>query len=311
MGRFLKQFGLFFVLLLAVCLIVFGIQTWNIRKQAIFKFPKDYKYLMLGHSHAECAYNDTLIADFKNIATSGESYFYSYYKLKNVLAQNDSINLVLVEFTNNQIEANMDNWIWDDKYIAKFYSKYGSFIDLRDTGLLLKHNSISVLNNFSVLQKRNLMNVINNDYNYNDDLGGYVYYVQNDLEKAIINQQETEKIKTFKNISQTNLLYLEKIVSLCKQHNKEIVFIRSPQHSKLRTRSNESEFLQIYKNKFNEVPYFDFNDFEISDAGFKDLGHLNCKGAQIISKALDSLLKLNTVKRVFLKRDKRLIVSKP
>lgn len=309
MGKFLKKLAMFFSLVVIVCLVVFGIQTWNIREQANFKFPKNYTYLMVGHSHAECAYNDSLIADFKNIATSGESYFYTFYKLKKVLEQNDSIKMVLVEFTNNQIYDNMDNWIWGDKYIAKFYPKYGSFISYWDTGLLLEHNSSAVINNFSVLQKRNLMNTLKGDYNFYNDLGGYIHYEQNDLEKALLYQQETKTHEPLKNISSTNLFYLEKIVSLCKQMDKDIVFIRSPQHSKLKMRDDESEFLKVYFNKFKKVPYIDFNDFDIPDTGFKDLGHLNYKGAEIISNKLNLLLKYNKLKAYNSKDNRRIIIK--
>lgn len=309
MGRFLKKLGLFFFLLLATCLVLFGVQTLLIRERANFKFSNEYKYIMLGHSHAECAYNDSLIADFKNIATSGESYFYTYYKLKKVLEQNDTIKMVLVEFTNNQIYGNMDHWIWGDKYIAKFYPKYGSFISFRDTGLLLTHNSSSVINNFSVLQKRNLMNILKGDYNFYNDLGGYVHYAQNDLEKALIKQHETKKNETSKNISHTNLVYLEKIVLLCKQFDKDIVFIRSPQHSKLNMRDKESEFLEVYSKKFSEVPFVDFNDFKIPNEGFKDLEHLNFKGAHIISKTMDSLLQNKLIESLILNKEKHILIN--
>lgn len=310
MGRFLKQFGLFFALLLAACLIVFGVQTWNIRKQANFKFPKDYKYLMLGHSHAECAYNDSLIANFKNIATSGESYFYTYYKLKKLLGQNDDIRTVLIEFTNNQIDSGMDTWIWGDKYISKFYPKYGSFIDFQDTGLLMKHNLSSVLTNFSVLQKRNFKMLLDNNYDFVQHIGGYVYYDENDLEKSIMLQEKSEKNnkENYEGLSDINILYLEKIVLLCKSFGKQLIFIRSPQHAALGSRDNETAFLRIYTEKFSEVPMLDFNDFEIPDKGFKDLGHLNYLGAKIISKKLDSILKQSITNDSFLKENKRVII---
>ena len=32
---------------------------------------------VMGHSHSECAFNDEYIPHFKNLSSSGESYFYT------------------------------------------------------------------------------------------------------------------------------------------------------------------------------------------------------------------------------------------
>lgn len=309
MGKFLKKIVLFYSLLVAVCLLLFGFQNWQIRKNANFKFSQNTKYLVAGHSHSECAYNDSLISNFKNIATSGESYFYTYQKLKEVLRQNEQLKMVFVEFTNNQIDAGMDTWIWGDKYISKFYPKYGSFMDLWDTGLLLKHNTPSVVNNFSVQQKRNLMDMLKNDYDYRKDLGGYVYYNENRLESAIRNQLETKKNTPLHKLSHTNIDYLRKILSLCDQHQVAVIFVRSPQHSLLKMRKNEAQFLKVYSEAFTQIPFLDFNNFNIPDDGYKDLEHLNYKGARIISVELDSLLKDSSFMNNFLKNPQRVVIS--
>ncbi len=312
MSIFLKQIILFLAFLLLICMIVFGIQTQNIRNQANFRFEKNYKYLMLGHSHAECAYNDSLISDFKNLATSGESYFYTYYKLEKIFEQNDHIETVLIEFTNNQITSEMDTWIWGDKYISKFYPKYGSFFNFDDAALLMRHNLGSLLNNFSVLQKRNFRMALNNNYDFIHQIGGYVYHKENNLETAITLQEkkgEIIKAKNDEDISESNIYYLEKIVALCDGLGKQIVFIRSPQHLKGSIRNNDVKFLQIYAQRFREVPMLDFNDFTIPNNGFRDLQHLNYRGAQIVSKKLESLLENRIIEDCYMKTNKRIIIT--
>lgn len=305
MGKFLMKILVFSLLLMTVCVLYFGLQNWLINHNANFKFSQENKFLIAGHSHAECAYNDSLITNFKNIATSGESYFYTYQKLKEVLKQNNSFEIVFVEFTNNQIDGAMDTWIWGDKYISKFYPKYGSFIDFDDTSLLLKHNFSSLMNNFSVLQKRNFMDILKREYDYRKDLGGYIPYKETRVHRAIMNQIETKKNTPVNSISQTNLSYLQKLILLCKQYNKKVVFIRSPQHSKLSMRKNEPIFLEVYNNKFKGVPFLDFNDFHIPDYGYKDLEHLNYKGAEIISAKLDSILRNQQLMDILLKDGSR------
>ena len=83
-----------------------------IKNSANFKLKPQTKYLVLGHSHPECAFNDSLINNLKNLAQTGESYYYTYFKTIKVLEQNPSIEIVFVEFTNNQIYELMNNWIW-------------------------------------------------------------------------------------------------------------------------------------------------------------------------------------------------------
>jgi hypothetical protein len=309
MRKFLKEVGLFFLVLTGVCLVVFGMQTWVIRSNANFKFSKNYEYLMVGHSHPQCAYNDSLIGNFKNISASGESYFYTYYKLKELLKDNDSVETVMIEFTNNQVDSAMDTWIWSDKSISQFYSKYGSFVNLKDQVLLGKKNVGSLLNSFSTLHKRNFMRMIKSDYSYEDQVGGYVHYEENSLETAKNIQKENLNPYSIDESVSINLLYLEKIVQLCRDRDKTIILIRTPQHKLLRSRGNEIKYLETYYSKFSDLTLMDFNDFSIPEYAFKDLGHLNYRGATIISETIDSLIKNKAFERYLLKEDKRIIIT--
>src|SRR5690606_34184153 len=163
MGKFFKQTASFILFFIIVFLLFFGTQAYIISEKADFKFSKPYKYLMVGNSHPEVAYNDSLISNFKNIASSGEAYLYSYYKLQNVLEQNNEIETVFVEYTNLVVDSKMNEWLWGDKWMSKFYSNYGSFFNWQDTHFLIKANLISFMNNYSVLNNKNLMRILKND----------------------------------------------------------------------------------------------------------------------------------------------------
>ncbi|NBV14651.1 MAG: hypothetical protein EBS07_11370, partial [Sphingobacteriia bacterium] len=111
-----------FLILLFGLLLILEISTQEIINAKIeVKIKSNPQILLVGHSHPECAFNDSLINNFKNLAESGESYFYTYFKLQEVLAQNPSINTVFIEYTNNQIIAEMNNWIWDDFHMSYRY----------------------------------------------------------------------------------------------------------------------------------------------------------------------------------------------
>ena len=76
------------IYLLTLLMFTLGINfTLNsyTRSKSQFDLKKQPKSIVVGHSHPECAFNDSLIQEFKNFSSSGESYFYTYPKLKNII----------------------------------------------------------------------------------------------------------------------------------------------------------------------------------------------------------------------------------
>ena len=67
--------------------------------------------------------------------------------------------------------------------------------------------------------------------------------------------------------------------------------IRSPLHKSYFGRKNERKYHKIRQQFFNNIEYLDFNSFPIQDNEFRDLEHLNYKGAKKFSIWFDSLLK--------------------
>ncbi|WP_338733337.1 hypothetical protein [Mangrovimonas cancribranchiae] len=261
-------------------------------KRGQFKLPTSIKYVMFGHSHAECAYNDSVISNFKNLSSSGESYFYTYFKIKQIIEHNPHLTLILVEFSNNQIMSDMDDWVWDDKHLSNGYSKWGTFMGLSAHKLLMRNNPESILFNMAYSQKLNLYRILNNDFNFVDNMGGYRYLPSKNSNLNVTKRMDSiRKHRDIKKVSHVNLIYLKKIVKLCEQSNIKIAFVRSPQHNNNIARDNECVFLTVKNQRFKGVSFIDFNNLELSDNMFKDLGHLNYLGANIVSKKLDSILK--------------------
>lgn len=107
-----------------------------IKTKAKFKIDKNINKLILGHSHSQCSVNDSIFNNSINLSASGESYFFNYQKLKKLISENDQINLVFIEFTNNQIDATMDDWIWSHtkmSYYLQFYSPFMTSTDFKNT----------------------------------------------------------------------------------------------------------------------------------------------------------------------------------
>lgn len=285
------------MLLLSLILVLDFTSAWFINKKANFKLVSNPKYLIIGHSHSECAFNDSLIAGFKNISESGESYFYSYFKVKKLLEQNKGVETMFVEFTNNQIDADMDEWIWDDKHISNRYPKFSPFMTFEDNMLLLKNNPKGYLNAFSHSNKRKMNAIISQEYDYSKVLGGYLYLVRDKTDSLLAHSNHfniKSKLKatnSMHNISVANLLYLDKIIKLCKDYKVKIVLVRSPQHQEYEGYINEPKYKAVLKRYYNDIDYIDFSSFPLSNSAFGDFEHLNHKGARIFSRWFNELIR--------------------
>src|SRR5215217_8171222 len=120
MKNFLYNVNIFFALLVGLFLIfILGsyFTSSSIINKTVYKVNSSIDKIVIGHSHPECAYNDTIIANCKNMASSGTSYFYNYYTLKPLISNNNGIKSIFIEFTNNQVDSIMTDWIWGDKYL--------------------------------------------------------------------------------------------------------------------------------------------------------------------------------------------------
>ncbi len=132
MKKFIYTNFIFFSVFTCLVFFLFQGLAILIEKNADFNIKNDTKTIIIGHSHSECAYNDSLIENFENFSLSGESYYYTFPKVKKIIEHNPQIETVFIEFTNNQISKNVEKWIWDKKYISYYYPIYSPFIDFQD-----------------------------------------------------------------------------------------------------------------------------------------------------------------------------------
>lgn len=286
---FLKS--LYFILLAIVLIFVyFKIEKSLFDKNISFKINSDTKYAVFGHSHAETAFNDSLITDFQNFSRSGDAYFYIYPKIKKIVAQNKNLNIVIIELANNQVSKMMDDWTWGDKYLSTKFKNYEPFIDLEDQKVLLSHNFPKYYDVFFTIRKTNFWKMINNNYSLStyNQFGGYNYLVKGNADSLLNNL--TYKKADF-GYSKTNIDYLEKIITMLENENIKVILLRVPIHPKSIENNNELLFNQIITEKFSTVEYLDFNSFYLETNQFGDLEHLNYRGAKVFSLWFDSLIK--------------------
>jgi hypothetical protein len=191
----------------------------------------------------------------------------------------------------------MNQWIWGDKYMSNRYPTYSSFMDLEDNLLLLANNPSSYLNALSVSIKKKLGRIIDNDLDFTNKIGGYLYLDRNktdSLFKQVKFEVETKETV----VSAHNLIYLDKIIDYCANYDRKVILIRSPLHIGYNGYSNESIYKDILNTRYANIEYIDFSNSHLLDFQFGDLEHLNFKGATMFSEKINFLLKNGLLTRV-------------
>jgi hypothetical protein len=294
MKKLIFKFIAFCVLFLISIIVLFYSVNNNISNNVNFKINQETVNVIFGHSHPETAFNDSLISKTENFAKSGESYYYMYPKVLRIIKQNKNVKNVFIEFTNNLVDESMNNWIWGDEYITSRYLTYSPFISVGDQLILLRKNPKTYLEYFTSSLKTNFNRVVEKDYVFSrfEKFGGYNSLKESKLD-SLIKANQNNPIKKLENhkISNVNIEYLEKIISLCKENNKKVYLIRSPQHSLSPELNNEDFFKEIILNRFKDVDFLDFNNFPLSSIEYRDFGHINHKGAKVFSLWFDSIIK--------------------
>lgn len=291
MNRFLKKSGLFVcVIIVIVAITSTGFNSY-IGNRVFIKLDSNIKNVVFGHSHAECAFNDSIISNFKNLAESGESYFYTYIKTKEVIKQNPQLETVFIEYANNDVSLVKDRDIWSDKYINWRYPIYSALMNAEEHLFLLSKNPRSVIETLPKTFKKQLSKIRNNKYNYTNVFGGYKHLEDSKLDSLLEKKANVQKTHSDYYIaSQVNLYYLHKIIAYCKERNLKIYLVRSPMYKDSYYLSNEKLLQNILKDQFADITFLDFKDFPLNNDEYRDLSHLNYKGAKKFSTYFNTFL---------------------
>ena len=292
MKIFFKKIVWFFLLTLFLSSI--GVFTvYRVIDQGnYFKIDKKYKNVFLGHSHTECAFTDTIIKNTINLSNGGECYFYTYLKLKKILQNNDHLERVFISFSNNQIGIGNDTYdIWNDKYINKWFTKYGAYMEQKDLAVLAKNNPLCFLKAQSYTIKEYLTFLLKSDKDIitSQSWGRYNYLKKNKID-SILKTIKEEKYPTSFIYSNISIDYLLKMIRLCKDKGVNIYLVRSPVHEKWQDFKNEYFFRKILKEQFSTVNFLDFKNFPLDNSCFADEHHINFKGSTKFSIFFNSLL---------------------
>lgn len=295
MKLFIKKIALFLFLVALVTSICIVGSSKLISDKSSFVLVEQPKTVIFGHSHAQCAYNDSIIPNFKNLSGYGEAYFYTFTKVKKVLEANSEIELVFIEFTNNQLYTRTEDWISSNEVMQNILPVLYPFIDRRQHLSLVKRNPFGYAYSSVLAFKKNAKRFGQDDLDMTDEIGNYFATDKCLMDSllAIENAADDEEGFLTVNPPKENLDYLRKLIDLVKKDGRTVCLIRSPQHPKYIGLRNEATFQRVLKEQFNDIPFIDLNNFPLEKTDFADLEHLNIYGAEKVSNWMkDTITKI-------------------
>lgn len=277
-----------------------GIWFINISVSAHTNFDvnRNLENVIFGNSHPECAFNDSLIDNFSNFARSGEAYFYTYLKAKNVIEENPEIQNVFIEFSSSGLVKRSDGWIWSDAILRERYNEYAPLLSFKEHLLLFTNNKKGFISNIPFSSKINLKKWLHQQNHFGNEIGGYHYLESRDARM----NDDTSATSEFKDednpvVSDTNLLYLKKLVDLSKKSGKNVFFIRSPMRKNFKIKENQLLLKKLLNTQFETIEFLDFSDFPLEASEFYDNDHVNYLGARKFSMFFNSLLARGLLKK--------------
>ena len=293
MKRFIANTAAFTAILASLlCMMI--VCTLLIASRISFAMPRDRHIAVIGDSYTACAIDDSIFSKSINISNHGEAYLYSYIKLKRILEENTHIDTALLSFHNGSGSLNDEKRLISNEAIRNHVPGY-FFLMGKDEYVFFRNNPaffVSILRIPFINIRKILVFVIKKGVmSYKDfKLGQYSkangYYLPQAIEKQEENLKNRENVKTDEfpsYVYQTR--YLQKIIDLCKEKNVELILFNSPTYRPDRY-ANNKQLMEYYNTYLRGTRYMDFSDFPLPEYGYRDIGHLNYKGAEIFSRYL-------------------------
>jgi hypothetical protein len=293
MKKFILQLSWFVGVNLLLFLLLLVFSNTYINKKSDFKIDEHIKYAFFGHSHSEGAINDSLIENSKNFSRGGEHYFYTYLKVKKLLKENKGITHVFLEFTNNSISQDVNDWITKTDKNGTFLPYFAPVMTYEEHLLVFRVNPLGYIKAQGAIFHKNLNSILFRKKNFlkERDWGGYYFNSRAKVDSLLKTKLEYNN-GAFR-VNEDNLVYIDKIKEICDKCHVKLILLRSPQHASYRSSQNENVFLTILKKRFGNTSFIDFNTFALKNEEFADLEHLNYKGAKKFSIFLNHFFKKN------------------
>ena len=286
---------LFFIVILSS--ILFSV-TYLLNNKAqnnqYYRLSPDTKYLFVGSSFVSCGIRDSEIDGAVNLSLAGESFFYSYPKIRKIIDANPQLKYIFLDYSNFKLTKIIDKYMWTDMYLSTQYLRYAPLFENSDKLAILTDNPIGFLSIQPMIARETIgflewEGTFYPSYKY---WGGYDEFRFSKTDSLIrVNHQSKATHQDIFEVGPVNLKYLEKIKKLCIEKGVNLILFRTPTHRLDPYRANEEFFQNYRKENLAGITFLDFHNFPLENKEFLDLDHLNYFGATKLSSFLNSLIK--------------------
>jgi hypothetical protein len=293
---FLKRTVLFIGIPIAsLVILLLALQFLTIKKINEYTLDENVTSAFIGDSHVQQAIDDRLISNSVNLSQKGESFYFSYYKIKRLTATHPHIKTIYLGFSYHSLSSYYEEYIFG-RYSKDISSRYFLILPLADKMDFIRCNSDELPAYLKNIYKEGLGNAFRKKKR-NTILG----YYENNFAHTKADQKYTEqrlafqfyKGDTLNSFSAWNIRYLLKIIRLCRTESIRLVMLNTPLHPYYKNGIPQA-YIEQYNRILNaaHLQVIDFRDLTLSDSCFiPDGDHVSVEGSEIVSRYLDAKMK--------------------
>ncbi len=283
MKKFLIRILLFWGIFIGIYSI-FIIRFIYLSNKVSFEIEPNKNILVLGDSQGQFCISDTIIGNTYNLCRWGEGYLPNYLKLKRVLNSPNQIDTLLLIFTPLKTDKNADKTDFSPETVNHTLGKYYPFFSKEEFKLF----------SFPYFMQGVLRSVTYTDISF-QSFGSSGMLYGNHIETVIEKQNKKTPDKTFYG-NKVELKYLNKILSLCADHNIQVILFSPPMYQADKF-YDTSNFYKIYHKEYSHIPFCDMTEINFPDSCMADINHLNIHGARRISHEIKEIGLQNFVRK--------------
>jgi hypothetical protein len=229
----------------------------------------------------------------------GECYYYTYYKLKKILNNDNYLKYILLGLSFHNFTGNRDNRIYKTEEIKNMYLKYFLILENREKLDLLIKNPNGLIKSITYIFKNAFIVFSKSNKYTNYPFWGSFSNNENtnlsdeNIKAAINRHYYHNNSDLIQNISELQFKYFMKIVDLCTEKNIQLYLINAPLSNEYFSEIPET-FINHYHNivkklKSNKnIKILDYHNYQLPKNCFRDADHLNSNGAKIFSEKIVS-----------------------
>ncbi|MEN8745751.1 MAG: hypothetical protein ABF302_04790 [Polaribacter sp.] len=244
-----------------------------------------HSVLLMGDSQIQRLHGDAISSGAKNLASSGEHYYFTYQKLQTLVQnKNHSIDTLMLGVSIHNF-APVYNRLFslDFSEGEKSLKKYLYFIRMFDNS--------GFLTTFDKILKPAILGVY-----ATPDFGGFYESTNSNPKEAIINKTFNMHFSIQQNeakFSNSQRTYLYEIERLCTDNNITLILVSTPYHSGYKEKIDQGyyDFFSESLKRLKHRRHLNFIEDDIADRFMSDANHLNKLGAKKYSKIIGERLK--------------------